>query len=53
MFAWLWKPLMKPKCRCRLASLMKDHYVSGVAKGWGEYDWAALGKINSDASGLE
>lgn len=36
-----------------LASLMKDHYVSGVAKGWGEYDWSALGKINSDASGLE
>lgn len=36
-----------------LASLMRDHYLSGVAKGWSEYDWAALGKINSDASGLE
>ena len=36
-----------------LASLIKDHYVSGVAKGWSEYDWSALGKINYDASGLE
>ena len=36
-----------------LASLMRDHYMSGIAKGWSEYDWAALGKISSDTAGLE
>lgn len=36
-----------------LASLMKDHYLSGVAKGWNDMDWSALAKISADAAGLE
>jgi hypothetical protein len=23
----------------------RDHFVSGVAQGWGEMDWAALAKV--------
>lgn len=35
-----------------LASLIRDHYLSGVARGWGEIDWAALGRLADEAAGL-
>lgn len=35
-----------------LASLVHDHLLSGVARGWGEQDWAALTRVVSDAAGL-
>ena len=35
-----------------LASLMRDHYLSAVARGWGEIDWAALAKVSAENAGL-
>lgn len=35
-----------------LASLMRDHYLSAVARGWEEIDWAALAKVSAVNAGL-
>jgi 3-hydroxyisobutyrate dehydrogenase-like beta-hydroxyacid dehydrogenase len=35
-----------------LASLMRDRYVSAVARGWGESDWAALARVAAADAGL-
>ncbi len=35
-----------------LASLLRDHYLGGVARGMGELDWAALGALASERAGL-
>jgi 3-hydroxyisobutyrate dehydrogenase-like beta-hydroxyacid dehydrogenase len=35
-----------------LASLMRDHYLSAVARGWEEIDWAALAKVSAENAGL-
>ena len=34
------------------ASLIRDHFVSGVARGWGDLDWAALAKVVAADAGL-
>jgi 3-hydroxyisobutyrate dehydrogenase-like beta-hydroxyacid dehydrogenase len=36
-----------------LASLMHDHYLSGVAKGWEDFDWAALAKVSAEMAGIK
>ncbi|MDC0708242.1 NAD(P)-dependent oxidoreductase [Stigmatella sp. ncwal1] len=36
-----------------LASLVKDHLLSGVARGHGELDWSALGALAAERAGLE
>lgn len=36
-----------------LASLVRDNYLSGVAQGMGELDWAALGAIAAERGGLK
>lgn len=35
-----------------LASLMRDRYVSAVARGWGDIDWAALARVAAADAGL-
>lgn len=35
-----------------LASLMRDRYLSGVARGWGDIDWAGLAGIAAADAGL-
>lgn len=35
-----------------LASLMRDHYLSAVARGWEDIDWAALAKVSAVNAGL-
>jgi 3-hydroxyisobutyrate dehydrogenase-like beta-hydroxyacid dehydrogenase len=35
-----------------LASLIRDHYLSAVARGWGEIDWAALARVSAEDAGL-
>ena len=35
-----------------LASLMRDHYLSAVARGWAEIDWAALARVSAVNAGL-
>ena len=35
-----------------LASLIRDRYLSGVARGWGDSDWAALARIAAADAGL-
>ena len=35
-----------------VASVIRDHFVSGVAQGWGEMDWAALSKVVAGDAGL-
>ena|SRR2546426_715832 len=36
-----------------LASLMRDHYLSAVARGWGEMDWAALARVSAVNAAVE
>jgi 3-hydroxyisobutyrate dehydrogenase-like beta-hydroxyacid dehydrogenase len=36
-----------------LASLAHDHLPSGVARGWGELDWAGTGRVIAANGGLE
>ncbi len=35
-----------------VASVIRDHFVSGVARGWGDMDWAALAKVVAADAGL-
>src|SRR6266571_4231163 len=35
-----------------LASLMRDRYLSAVARGWGDIDWAALARVAAADAGL-
>ncbi len=35
-----------------LASLIRDHYVTAVARGLSEIDWAGLGRICAEDAGL-
>ena len=36
-----------------LASLLRDHFLEGVARGMGDKDWAALGTLAAQRAGLE
>lgn len=36
-----------------LASLLRDNYLGGVARGMGELDWAALGELAAERAGLK
>jgi len=35
-----------------LASLVRDHMVSGIARGMGEIDWSAIGRVAAQDAGL-
>ena len=35
-----------------LASLIRDHYLSAVARGYADADWAALGRVCAEDAGL-
>jgi 3-hydroxyisobutyrate dehydrogenase-like beta-hydroxyacid dehydrogenase len=35
-----------------LASLLRDRLLTGVARGYGEIDWAGLAKVSADDAGL-
>jgi 3-hydroxyisobutyrate dehydrogenase-like beta-hydroxyacid dehydrogenase len=35
-----------------LASLVRDHLQSGVARGYAEMDWAALARVIAEDAGL-
>ena len=35
-----------------VASVIRDHFVTGVARGWGDMDWAALAKVVAEDAGL-
>jgi 3-hydroxyisobutyrate dehydrogenase-like beta-hydroxyacid dehydrogenase len=35
-----------------VASVIRDHFLSGVARGWGDMDWAALSKVVAEDAGL-
>jgi 3-hydroxyisobutyrate dehydrogenase-like beta-hydroxyacid dehydrogenase len=35
-----------------VASVIRDHFVSGVARGWADVDWAALAKVVAEDAGL-
>jgi 3-hydroxyisobutyrate dehydrogenase-like beta-hydroxyacid dehydrogenase len=34
-----------------VASVIRDHFLSGVAQGWGDLDWAALAKVVAKDAG--
>ena len=36
-----------------LASLIHDHFLSAVARGQGEIDWAALARVSAENAGLD
>jgi 3-hydroxyisobutyrate dehydrogenase-like beta-hydroxyacid dehydrogenase len=36
-----------------LASLLRDHYLMAMARGWSDLDWAALAKLSAMNAGLE
>lgn len=35
-----------------LASLLRDHFLSGVARGDSDIDWSAVGRVNASNAGL-
>jgi 3-hydroxyisobutyrate dehydrogenase-like beta-hydroxyacid dehydrogenase len=35
-----------------VASVIRDHFLSGMARGWGDLDWAALAKVVAEDAGL-
>jgi len=35
-----------------LASLVRDHMISGIARGMGEIDWSAIGRVVAEDAGL-
>jgi hypothetical protein len=35
-----------------LASLIRDHLISGIARGFGELDWSAVAKVVATDAGL-
>jgi 3-hydroxyisobutyrate dehydrogenase-like beta-hydroxyacid dehydrogenase len=35
-----------------LASLLRDHYLTATARGWGDLDWAALARLSAENAGL-
>jgi len=35
-----------------VASVIRDHFLSAVARGWGDMDWAALAKVVAEDAGL-
>ncbi|HEV2423235.1 MAG TPA: NAD(P)-dependent oxidoreductase [Terriglobia bacterium] len=35
-----------------LASLVRDHMISGIARGMGEIDWGAIGRVVAEDAGL-
>jgi hypothetical protein len=36
-----------------LASLVRDHYLSGVAQEHGDLDWSTLGALVAERAGLK
>lgn len=36
-----------------LASLLRDHFLGGVAQGKGDLDWSALGELAAERAGLD
>ncbi|MGD1097589.1 MAG: NAD(P)-dependent oxidoreductase [Bryobacteraceae bacterium] len=36
----------------RLASLVRDHFLSGIARGYGDLDWAAIAKVVAEDAGI-
>jgi 3-hydroxyisobutyrate dehydrogenase-like beta-hydroxyacid dehydrogenase len=36
-----------------IASLARDHYLTAMARGWGDLDWAALARVSALAAGLD
>jgi 3-hydroxyisobutyrate dehydrogenase-like beta-hydroxyacid dehydrogenase len=34
------------------ASLIRDHYLSAMARGWGDIDWAALARVVEENAGV-
>jgi len=35
-----------------VASVIRDHFLSAVARGWGDMDWAALARVVAEDAGL-
>ena len=35
-----------------VASLMRDHYLEAMARGWGDIDWSALARVSAVHAGL-
>jgi hypothetical protein len=36
-----------------VASIVRDHFLSGLARGKGESDWSALAEIAAENAGLK
>ena len=35
-----------------IASLVRDHFITALAQGWEEKDWAAVSMVSAEAAGL-
>ncbi len=35
-----------------VASLVRDHFIGALARGWDEKDWSALSLVSAEAAGL-
>jgi 3-hydroxyisobutyrate dehydrogenase-like beta-hydroxyacid dehydrogenase len=36
-----------------VASLLRDHYLAAMSRGWGEIDWAALARVSAVNAGVK
>jgi 3-hydroxyisobutyrate dehydrogenase-like beta-hydroxyacid dehydrogenase len=36
-----------------LASLLRDQYLTAMARGWGDIDWAGLARLSAMNAGLD
>src|SRR5512132_2352702 len=36
-----------------LGSLLRDRYLTAMARGWGDIDWAALARVTTANAGME
>ena len=36
-----------------LASLMRDHFLSGIARGYGDLDWSAITQVIAENAGIK
>jgi hypothetical protein len=35
-----------------VASLMRDHFLTGIARGKADFDWSALARLAAENAGL-
>ena len=48
-----WRRRERRRCPMPLASLLRDHFLEGIARGMGDKDWSSLGALAAQRAGLD